>query len=67
MLPALPNAGVRPTTAIIITDTELVRWQFSNPIAYANWFHKVMAKELEDKLVVLAKRMDIEQVPDLAA
>ena len=63
MLPALPNLESRSDTAIIITDTELVRWQFSNPIAYANWFDKVMAKELEDKLMVLSKSMDIEQVP----
>jgi hypothetical protein len=63
VLPALPNLGAPSGTAIIITDTELVRWQFSNPIAYADWFHEVMAKELEDKLLVLAKRMDIEQVP----
>lgn len=63
VLPALPNPAVRSGTAIIITDTELVRWQPSNPIAYADWFHKVMAKEFEDKLVVLAKRMDIAQVP----
>src|ERR1022692_3001426 len=63
VLPALPNPAARSGTAIMITDTELVRWQFSNPIAYANWFHKVMAQELEDKLLVLAKRMDIEQVP----
>ena len=51
-------------SAIIITDTELVRWQFSNPVAYADWFHEVMAKEIEDKLKVVAKRMDIAQVPD---
>jgi len=42
----------------------VLRWQFSNPIAYADWFHDVMAKELEDKLKVIAKRMDIAQVPD---
>lgn len=63
VLPALPNPDARSDTAIIITDTELLRWQLSNPIAYANWFHTVMAKELKDKLVVLSKRMDIEQVP----
>ena len=63
LLPALPNLDARSDTAIIITDTNLSRWQFSNPIAYADWFHEVMAKELADKLTVLAKRMDIEQVP----
>jgi hypothetical protein len=63
VLPALPNPEAISDTAIIITDTELFRWQFSNPIAYASWFHDVMAKEFEDKLKILAKRMDIEQVP----
>ncbi len=64
VLPALPNPDAKSKTGIIITDTELVRWQFSNPIAYANWFHKVMAEELADKLKVIAKRMDIARVPD---
>jgi len=62
-LPALPNPQAHSESAILITDTELVRWLFSNPIAYADWFHEVMAKEMEDKLLVLSKRMDIEQVP----
>ena len=64
VLPALPNLSAPSDSAIIITDTEVLRWQFSNPIAYADWFHGVMAKEMEDKLKVIAKRMDIAQVPD---
>jgi hypothetical protein len=64
VLPALPNLDGSSKDGIIITDTELVRWQFSNPTAFANWFHKVMAEELADKLKVVAKRMDIAQVPD---
>jgi hypothetical protein len=64
VLPALPNLAAPSNSAIIITDTQVLRWQFSNPIAYADWFHAVMAKELEDKLTILAKRMDIAQVPD---
>ena len=64
VLPALPNLSAPSDSAIIITDTEVVCWQFSNPIAYADWFHEVMAKELEDKLKVIAKRMDIAQVSD---
>jgi hypothetical protein len=63
VLPALPNLDVPSKTAIIITDTQLAGWLLSNPIAYADWFHEVMAKELEDRLTVLAKRMDIEEVP----
>lgn len=64
VLPALPNTESQSETAIIITDTELARWQFSNPIAYAKWFEKVMADEFAEKLKVVAKRMDIAQVPN---
>ena len=62
--PAQPDAA--SGSAIIITDTELVRWQFSDPIAYADWFHTVMAKEIEEKLKVVAKRMDIAAGAGLA-
>jgi hypothetical protein len=64
VLPALPNLAASSDSAIIITDKEVLRWQFSNPVAYADWFHRVMAKEIEDKLKVIAKRMAIEEVPD---
>jgi hypothetical protein len=64
VLPALPNLAASSDSAIIITDKEVLRWQFSNPVAYSDWFHGVMAKEIEDKLKVLAKRMAIEEVPD---
>jgi hypothetical protein len=64
VLPALPNLPADSESAIIITDKEVLRWLFSNPIAYADWFHNVMAKEIEDRLKVIAKRMDIAQVPD---
>jgi hypothetical protein len=63
VLPALPNMDASSESAIIITDKEVLRWQVSNPIAYADWFHNVMAKEIQDRLKVLAKRMDIAQVP----
>ena len=39
VLPALPDLAASSDSAIIITDTEVLRWQFSNPIAYADWFH----------------------------
>jgi hypothetical protein len=64
VLPALPNPDADSASAIIITDTELVRWQFSDPVAYARWFHTVMADEIKEKLKILAKRMDIAAVPD---
>lgn len=65
-LPALPNLVASSRSAIIITDTKVVRWQYSNPIAYAEWFRGVMASEFAEKLVVLAKRMSIDEVPDWA-
>lgn len=64
VLPALPNLAAPSESAIIITDTEVLRWQFSNPVAYADWFHDVMAQEIEDRLKVIAKRMSIDEVPD---
>jgi hypothetical protein len=63
VLPALPNRKVPSKTAIIITDTQLVGWLPSNPSAYAGWFDDIMAKELKDRLAVLAKQMPIEPVP----
>lgn len=66
VLPALPNRSLDASSqsAIIITDKEVLRWQPSNPVAYADWFHDVMAREIEDKRKVIAKRMAIEEVPD---
>jgi hypothetical protein len=64
VLPALPNLLTSSESAIIITDKEMLRWLFSNPIAYADWFRDVMAKEIEDRLKVIAKRMAIDEVPD---
>jgi predicted acylesterase/phospholipase RssA len=37
-LPSIPDPAA-PPTGILLSDTELFRWQFSNPIAFANWFH----------------------------
>jgi hypothetical protein len=64
VLPALPNLAASSGSAIIITDKEVFRWQFSDPVAYADWFHGVMAKEIEEKRKIIAKRMAIEEVPD---
>jgi hypothetical protein len=41
VLPSIPDAD-HPGTAILLTDTDLVRWQHSNPIGYANWFYERM-------------------------
>jgi len=41
VLPAIPNRDRRPT-GILLTDTELTRWQCSDPKAYADWFYERM-------------------------
>lgn len=63
VLPALPDVDAPSSTGIIITDTQVRYWQYSNPIGYADWFHNQMKKELDETLVTLAKRMDIAPVP----
>jgi hypothetical protein len=64
VLPAIPEAGGAPNS-ILITDTELHLWQFSNPIEYANWFFARMGVVLRDEEVLVAKALgvEIEEVP----
>jgi hypothetical protein len=63
-LPSIPNPEARPT-GIHLTDTELFRWQDSNPIAYAEWFRRQMETELLMlREAAVAKGMDIEAVPE---
>jgi hypothetical protein len=63
-LPSIPNPDARPT-GIHLTDTELFRWQDSNPIAYAEWFRGQMETELVMlRETAVAKGMDIEAVPE---
>lgn len=66
VLPALPNEEDR-WTGIIVTNTEVREWQFSNPIGYADWFHMVMRAEwLERRALLREKAMDVAEVPDWA-
>jgi hypothetical protein len=62
VLPALPNED-DPPNGIRLTDTELTRWQFSNPIDYAEWFRKQSEPELLRKMSVLERRKDVPQFP----
>jgi hypothetical protein len=64
VLPAIPNPET-PPEGILLTDRKLREWQYSNPIAYANWFHNCMRRELIEKQVRLAEaeRVPPEQVP----
>lgn len=65
VLPSIPNEERRPT-GILLTDTELTRWQKSNPIAYAEWFKKRMEVIFRVRKAALAEsiRASIEDVPD---
>lgn len=65
VLPVIPNADQLPN-GILLTDTELRHWQFSNPIDYAEWFKEQMKVVLMTKRAAYAKRyqMSIEEVPE---
>lgn len=65
VLPAIPNEESRPN-GILLTDKDLVRWQKSNPIQYADWFRERMRIILNEKRASLAKSLDanIEDVPE---
>lgn len=65
VLPSIPNPERRPT-GILLTDTELTRWQKSNPIAYADWFRKRMDVVFRARRFALAESLKaaVEEVPD---
>ncbi len=56
VLPSIPNEERRPT-GILLTDTELTRWQKSNPVAYAEWFKKRMEVIFRVTKAALAESM----------
>ena len=65
VLPTIPDAE-HGGTGILVTDTQLVRWQFSNPLGYARWFIDRMQTVLQEERGVLAKSLQvkIEDVPE---
>jgi hypothetical protein len=62
VLPAVPDVDAQPN-GILLTDRELIHWQPSNPLDFADWFYAQMAGELREVRDVLAKQMDVEDVP----
>jgi hypothetical protein len=62
VLPAIPNTDAAPN-AIWLTDRDLRLWQPSNPIDYADWFHARMRQDFIREREILAKRMDVADVP----
>jgi hypothetical protein len=63
VLPAIPHGEIAGN-AIWLTDKDLRRWQPSNPVDYATWFHGRMREEFERLRETIAKRMEVEAVPD---
>lgn len=65
ILPAIPDADGEDHD-ILITDTDLLRWQFSNPKNYAKWFFGQMDKVLTEAKAAMAKStgVSIEDVPE---
>ena len=68
ILPSIPNRE-RPPTGILLTDTDLVRWQKSNPKAYADWFYERMKARFLEKRAELAEsfKASIEEIPEWQA
>ena len=65
VLPAIPNVD-SGGTAILITDRGLHRWQFSDPLAFAEWFKGRAAAEFVAKRARLAAATHIppQAIPD---
>lgn len=65
VLPTIPNLERMPT-GILLTDTELAHWQWSNPRAYADWFYERMKVIFQQKRAALAEtiRASLEEVPE---
>jgi hypothetical protein len=65
VLPALPDTDAMPN-GILLTDRGLREWQRSNPVNYATWFRGRMVAELTTlrEASAIAKRMDVEDVPE---
>jgi hypothetical protein len=62
VLPAIRDEEA-PPNGILLTDRELFHWQQSNPVDYSAWFYAQMKREYAETRTVLAKQMDVEDVP----
>jgi hypothetical protein len=65
VLPAIPNEHKLPN-GILLTDTELVAWQKSNPLNYSEWFYGRMLKVFQERKAYLAEsaNMNVEDIPE---
>lgn len=64
VLPTIPDLD-HHADGILVTDTQLRLWQFSNPIGYADWFYDRMKVLLHEERLAMAKslRVDIDEIP----
>ncbi|MFE5672763.1 nucleotidyltransferase [Agromyces sp. NPDC056523] len=62
ILPAIPDGSI--DQGVLITDQNLRSWQHSNPDGYAEWFHGRMAAEVQAERVLLARALNIDDVPE---
>ena len=65
VLPTIPDAE-HPGTGVLLTDLQLTRWQFSNPLGYADWFFNRMRALVTEQQEVLAKSaaVHITDIPE---
>jgi Adenylyl/Guanylyl and SMODS C-terminal sensor domain/Second Messenger Oligonucleotide or Dinucleotide Synthetase domain len=65
ILPTIPDPD-HPGTGVLVTDRDLHRWQYSNPLGYAVWFYDRMRPVLLEKQRVIAEAngVAIEDVPE---
>jgi hypothetical protein len=65
VLPAIPDVE-SALNGILLADRDMREWQHSNPVDYATWFRARMAAEYRQlrEAAAVAKRMDVEDVPD---
>lgn len=63
VLPAVPDRS-RPGAGILITDSEVQRWLPSDPRGFSHWFRSRMQDQLHEQRRILAKRLEVDAVPD---
>ena len=68
VLPVIPDPNGGPT-AVLLSDRDMLRWQHSNPIGYADWFWGSMGEAVDRELAQLAKALhrEVEDIPQWLA
>jgi hypothetical protein len=60
VLPAAPGTG---PTGIKLTDEVIRKWQYSNPIGYAQWF-RGRSEEMRRLMIKAAREANVAEVPE---